>query len=140
MGSDFEYDVFLSYSSKDKEKVHVLAQRLKQDGLRIWLDAWAIRPGDSIPLGDPAGSGAVPRPAHVHVPGLFRLGLEKRGASHIALPGPYQCPAAVHTAAHKAQCQLPDVASAQFARIDFQQSFKEAYVSLLIACRGVQKE
>ena len=50
MGSDFKYDVFLSYSSKDKEVVHALAERLKQDGLRVWLDAWAIRPGDSIPL------------------------------------------------------------------------------------------
>ncbi|HNQ55672.1 MAG TPA: toll/interleukin-1 receptor domain-containing protein [Methanothrix sp.] len=48
-GSDFKYDVFLSYSSKDKEKVHALAKRLKKDGLRVWLDAWAIRPGDSIP-------------------------------------------------------------------------------------------
>ena len=46
----FEYDVFLSYSSEDKERVHALAERLKADGLRVWLDAWAVRPGDSIPL------------------------------------------------------------------------------------------
>jgi len=46
----FDYDVFLSYSSKDKEKVHALAERLKADGLRVGLDAWAIQPGDSIPL------------------------------------------------------------------------------------------
>jgi hypothetical protein len=43
------YDVFLSYSSKDKATVHALANRLKADGLRVWLDSWEIRPGDSIP-------------------------------------------------------------------------------------------
>jgi len=46
----FEYDVFLSYSSRDKKTVHALAQRLKQDGMRVWLDAWVIQPGDSIPM------------------------------------------------------------------------------------------
>jgi TIR domain len=46
----FEYDVFLSYSSKDRKTVHSLAKRLKKDGLRVWLDAWEIQPGDSIPL------------------------------------------------------------------------------------------
>ena len=50
MSQTFEYDVFLSYSSKDKKTVHALAERLKKDGLRVWLDAWAIKPGDSIPL------------------------------------------------------------------------------------------
>lgn len=46
----FEYDVFFSYSSKDKNTVHALANRLKKDGLRLWLDEWEIQPGDSIPL------------------------------------------------------------------------------------------
>ncbi len=46
----FEYDVFLSYSSKDKNIVHDLANRLKQDGLRVWLDKWEIKPGNLIPL------------------------------------------------------------------------------------------
>jgi WD40 repeat protein/DNA-directed RNA polymerase subunit RPC12/RpoP len=30
--------------------VHDLAERLKNDGVQVWLDAWAIQPGDSIPL------------------------------------------------------------------------------------------
>ena len=34
----FEHDVFLSYSSKDKPTVQELAERLKQDGLRVWFD------------------------------------------------------------------------------------------------------
>lgn len=49
-GKLFEYDVFLSYSSKDKSIIHTLAERLKNDGMRVWLDKWSIKPGDSIPL------------------------------------------------------------------------------------------
>jgi TIR domain/WD domain, G-beta repeat len=46
----FTYDVFLSHNTKDKPAVRELAERLKQDGLRVWLDEWVIQPGDSIPL------------------------------------------------------------------------------------------
>ena len=42
MSRTFEYDVFLSYSSKDKKTVHALAKRLEKDGLRVWLDVWEI--------------------------------------------------------------------------------------------------
>ncbi len=44
------YDVFVSYSSKDKKGVHALARRLKNEGLRVWLDSWVIKPGDVIPI------------------------------------------------------------------------------------------
>lgn len=47
--TDFQYDVFLSYSSKDRPIVLPLAQRLQKDGLRVWFDESQIRPGDSIP-------------------------------------------------------------------------------------------
>jgi len=50
MNETFEFDVFLSYSSKDKKIVHELAERLKKDGQRVWLDEWEIRTGDIIPL------------------------------------------------------------------------------------------
>ncbi|MCA1697819.1 MAG: toll/interleukin-1 receptor domain-containing protein, partial [Actinobacteria bacterium] len=43
------YDVFVSYSSADKPVVHALAQRLRDHGLRVWLDDWEIEYGDSIP-------------------------------------------------------------------------------------------
>ena len=49
MADDFAYDVFLSHSSKDKAVVRAVAERLQTDGLRVWLDDWEIRPGDSIP-------------------------------------------------------------------------------------------
>lgn len=47
---EFEYDVFLSHSSKDKDIVRDIAERLKADGLRVWFDEWRIEPGESIPL------------------------------------------------------------------------------------------
>ena len=49
MADDFTYDVFLSHSAKDKAVVRAVAERLHADGLRVWLDDWEIRPGDSIP-------------------------------------------------------------------------------------------
>ena len=44
----FDFDVFLSHSSKDKPAVRDLAERLKADGLKVWFDEWEIRPGDPI--------------------------------------------------------------------------------------------
>jgi hypothetical protein len=49
MSTEFQYDVFLSHSSKDKAVVRPLAERLRKDGLKVWFDEWQIKPGDSIP-------------------------------------------------------------------------------------------
>ncbi|HEX4947166.1 MAG TPA: TIR domain-containing protein [Blastocatellia bacterium] len=48
MSESFQYDVFLSHSSKDKEAVRDLADRLAADGVRVWFDEWEILPGDPI--------------------------------------------------------------------------------------------
>jgi tetratricopeptide (TPR) repeat protein len=50
MDEQFKYDVFISHSSKDKPAVRELAERLRRDGLRVWLDEWEIQPGDPILL------------------------------------------------------------------------------------------
>ena len=34
---------------KDKAVVRPLAERLRQDGLKVWFDEWVLQPGDSIP-------------------------------------------------------------------------------------------
>jgi len=47
--AQFQFDVFLSHSAKDKAVVRAVAERLKKDGLRVWFDEWEIRAGDSIP-------------------------------------------------------------------------------------------
>jgi hypothetical protein len=46
---NFTFDVFLNYSSKDRATVHRIASRLREDGLRVWLDDWEILPGDYVP-------------------------------------------------------------------------------------------
>ena len=48
MADDFQYDVFLSHSSKDKAVVRDVARRLRAYGLRVWLDEDEIKPGDHI--------------------------------------------------------------------------------------------
>ena len=49
MTERFQFDVFLSHSAKDKAVVRPLAERLRQDGLKVWFDEWVLKPGDSIP-------------------------------------------------------------------------------------------
>jgi small GTP-binding protein len=49
MQHSFEFDVFLSHSSLDTEAVRSIAWQLRESGLRVWFDAWEIKPGDSIP-------------------------------------------------------------------------------------------
>ena len=62
MPEDFQFNVFLSHSSKDKAVVRPLAERLGADGVKVWLwpvppqrlrkggfAEWVLKPGDSIP-------------------------------------------------------------------------------------------
>lgn len=48
MAADFQYDVFLSHSSKDKAMVRPLAERLRKDRLKVWFDEGVLKPGDTI--------------------------------------------------------------------------------------------
>jgi hypothetical protein len=48
MTPEFSYDVFLSHSSKDKHIVRRLAERLRNDGLKVWFEEWSIRAGDNV--------------------------------------------------------------------------------------------
>jgi len=46
----FLYDAFLSHSSKDKPIVRKFAEKLTNDGFKVWFDEINIEIGDSIPL------------------------------------------------------------------------------------------
>lgn len=44
-----EWDVFISHASEDKESIaHPLANALRDRGLRVWYDAFALKLGDSL--------------------------------------------------------------------------------------------
>ncbi|MGQ9627958.1 MAG: toll/interleukin-1 receptor domain-containing protein [Anaerolineae bacterium] len=43
-----EYDIFLSYQSKDREWVRRLVDALSEQGLRVWYDEKEVRPGEPI--------------------------------------------------------------------------------------------
>lgn len=38
----------MSHSTHDKARVRLLAESLRDSGLRVWLDEWVIQPGDDI--------------------------------------------------------------------------------------------
>ena len=40
--------VFLSHSSKDKPLARKIAEKIKDVGIKVWLDEWEILVGDSI--------------------------------------------------------------------------------------------
>lgn len=45
---DNEYDIFISYSRKDSEQVHDIANKLSGDGYRVWIDKDGIESGDAF--------------------------------------------------------------------------------------------
>jgi small GTP-binding protein len=47
--AQFQFDVFVSHSSRDKPIARSIAERLRSDGLVVWFDEWDILVGDSIP-------------------------------------------------------------------------------------------
>lgn len=45
MDTPVGFDVFLSHNSKDKDVVRLLAEKLKGEGLKVWLDEEQLIPG-----------------------------------------------------------------------------------------------
>ena len=132
------FDVFLSHSSKDKAAVRELAQRLKNDGLRVWLDEWEIKPGDVIGLkiekaleesrtlvlvmsANAFASEWVTLERHTV---LFR---DPTNAQRRFIP--LRLDAA----------EIPDILR-QYAFVDWRERSEEQYARLLAACRPPQEE
>jgi len=47
---EFEFDVFLSHSFRDKERARSIAESLKGEGLTVWFDEWTVSLGEDIYL------------------------------------------------------------------------------------------
>lgn len=48
LDSNFYYDRFLNYGTKDKAVVRETKEWLWAKGLQIWFDEWVFKPGDCI--------------------------------------------------------------------------------------------
>nr|VFJ73439.1 MAG: WD40 repeat [Candidatus Kentron sp. FW] len=129
----FQYDLFLSYARKDKKAIHALARRLKNDGLRVWLDVWGILPGDSIPLKIQRGVENARTLVMCMSPAYFDSEWGKLEHHSILFRDPTNAqrrfiPLLI------ADCQPPDII-AQFAHIDWREGSETEYQRLLAACR-----
>ncbi len=141
MNQDFKYDVFLSYSPKDKSVARELAEQLQRDGLHIWFDEWELKD-------------FKPADLERHRDGIIDLGLKdsrtlvllmSKNAStlewmtfdrHIA---PFRD---LSETINRQRSIIPlrldntDIKDAlkQFAYIDWRRASGEAYAQLLTAC------
>ncbi|MBD0303662.1 MAG: TIR domain-containing protein, partial [Tolypothrix sp. T3-bin4] len=138
MSSKFAFDVFLSYSTKDKVVVHGLAERLKNDGVRVWLDTWVIEPGDSIPLKIQEGVEQSRTLLMCMSPNYFKSEWGKLEHLSLLFRDPTNTqrrfiPILI------ADCELPNII-AQFLYIDWRNTSDEDYDKLLATCRGREVE
>lgn len=133
MADSFTYDVFLSHNRQDKPRVLALAERLKEAGLRVWLDDWVIKPGDDIYLAIERGLEA----ARVQVLCLSPAAL---GSEWVALERStvlFRDPA---NAGRRfvplllEDCDLPDTLR-RYKYVDFRRETQDAFEELLAACR-----
>lgn len=44
----YSFDVFLSHASEDMTWCGMLAERLRNHGVRVWFDQWELKPGDHL--------------------------------------------------------------------------------------------
>jgi len=134
MADGFTYDVFLSHNASDKPRVRKLAERLRDAGLRVWLDEWVIKPGDDIYLAIERGLEA----ARVQV---LCLSPEALGSAWVSLERStvlFRDPANADrrfVPLLLVECKLPDTLR-RYKYVDFRQETQAAFDELLAACRG----
>ncbi len=135
MAETFAFDVFLSHSSKDKDVVRALAERLRDDGVRVWFDEWEIQPGDSIPAKVNEGL------AKSRVLFLFLSG-NATGSDYVQMEhGSFLFRDPLNRNRRFIPVRLDDadipVALAQFLYVDWQNRQEQAYEQLLKTCLPV---
>lgn len=134
MVDHFIFDVFLSHNAQDKPRVRKLAERLRDAGLRVWLDEWVIRPGDDIYL-------AIERGLEVTRVQVLCLSPEALGSEWVTLERNTVLFRDPTNAGRRfvplllADCTLPDTLR-RYKYVDFRQERQAAFDELLAACRG----
>ena len=133
MADSFTYDVFLSHNRQDKPRVRALAKRLKEAGLRVWLDDWVIKPGDDIYL-------AIERRLEAARVQVLCLSPAALGSDWVALERSTVLFRDPSNAGRRfvplllADCDLPDTLR-RYKYVDFRQETQARFEELLAACR-----
>jgi WD40 repeat protein/GTPase SAR1 family protein len=134
MADRFTYDVFLSHNSQDKPRVRVLAEKLRDAGLRVWFDDWIIKPGDDIYL-------AIKRGLEAARAQVLCLSPTALGSNWVALERSTVIFRDPSNAGRRfiplllANCELPD-ALRRYKSVDYRRKTKAAFAELLAACRS----
>ncbi len=82
----FEHGARLNHDSADKPVVPDLAERLKGDGLRVWLDEWVIQPGASAGHRKGAFTRSLVDVGPGHEPGRLQIRTSHPRTTHRTLP------------------------------------------------------
>ena len=69
-----KYDLFLSHASEDKDWCEKLAERLRNEGVRVWFDGWQIKPGHHLEAKLNEGLEKSRKLVAVWTPNYFREG------------------------------------------------------------------
>jgi hypothetical protein len=137
MADSFTYDVFLSHNSADKPQVRQLAERLKEAGLRVWLDEWIIKPGDDIYLAVERGLEAARVQVLCLSPAALGSEWVKLERSTVLFRDPSNA-GRRFVPLLLADCDLPDTLR-RYKYVDFRRDTPDAFDELLAACREEAK-
>jgi GTPase SAR1 family protein len=138
MSTAFSFDIFLSHNVNDKQRVRSLAERLRTQGLRVWFDEWAIKPGDDIYLAVEHGLEA----ARVLVLCLSEHALGSDWVKMESNTVLFRDPSNVGRRFIPLlldDCKLPD-SLRRFKYVDFRQEAEGAFLELVEACSVAEEK
>jgi TIR domain len=136
----FEYDLFLSHNSADKDWTRFLAQAIEADAtgpaLRVFLDVWYIEPGDNIVLALERALKASRRVGLVLSPKAIASDWVNSERSTAIYRDPASHKRTIIPLLHK-DCEIPDLLR-PLAFIDFRdpRTFGQSLSRLLWVLRG----
>jgi hypothetical protein len=134
MEKSFEFDVFLSYSSRDETRVRRVAEALKRAGLRIFFGGDSVEPGRDIYLKIEEGL----ERSRIFLLFLSRAALESQWVNLERSTALYRDPtnqAGRFVPVLLEDCAIPEVIE-RFRRIDYRVETGEAWEALLAAVKG----
>ncbi len=139
MTREFEYDVFISHSSKDKPEVLKLANKLKEDGLSVWLDDWVLQAGDDIRINIDEGLEKSQYVLFIMSSNVFINSDWVKNELSVSLFRDPTNRDRNFIPVLLADCEIPDTIR-RYKHIDYRNADEEAYKKILNACTAWEKE